>query len=40
MMTEGQLICNVPIATKFEAPEFWVQRAVCLLCYSDAIEET
>ena len=40
VMSEGQLICRVPIRTKFHPPNYWAQRSVCLLCYSDNIQET
>ena len=37
--SEGQLISRVPIPSKREPANFWIQRGVCLLCYTETLDE-
>lgn len=37
--SESQLIAMVTIPSKLHPPKFWIQRGVCLLCYSESLED-
>ena len=36
---EHAMVCRVPIPSKEHETNFWIKRGVCLLCYSESLDD-